>query len=902
MPFFSFKKILNTYLYSVAILIFLIQLWYLLSYYFFGGQESAANLDTYTVSTFLCISIGLYFFAQYRRIAGIIGLILMVISFLKIIAMFGGLDYQLFDYFLGTNTRSYIPISAILIATAFVSPLIDSKNDSHLPEVTSLTVFFLSIFGWFIYINGGFVSSLVSVKSLQSLIFFILLSLGIFLVYHENSIIKFKKKSQFQIIMVLISTVGIMLAATFVSERFIYNSLQRQFENQTTIIKNEFAERLQLYISVLEGGKGFFNASENVTREEWKTYVDTLDLNTNYPGIQGVGYSEVVSPQDKSDYIRRIRSQGFPNFKIHPEGNRDVYTSIIYLEPFDERNKEAFGYDMFSNEVRRAAMERARDTGEPAMTDGVLLVQEIDDDIQVGFLIYVPYYSTDADLSTVESRRQNLIGYVYSPFRTNDLVEGIFKNFDVGNINFSIYTSNIINEENRLYGKLPDMNPQNDELHRSTSMSIAGKELTLYFTAQSNFGRNFIFNTAPFFILITGLGISLLSTMVFYAIVSSRQRAELYASQLTKDLQKQVTTLKSTINEKDRFSNMFEKAFIHSPIGISIVSLDGKWIRANDELVHTLGYDTDTLTETSIEDITYPKDWLVEEALNQKLINGETNAYQLKKRFIHKKGHEVWTEISVGLVEDSNKEDRFFIMHVRDITTEEGVDQAKTDFVSLASHQMRTPLSSINWFVEMLMDDKKSLTKKQQSYLQQINQSSERMVTLIDNLLNISRVELGTLVFNFKELDTKEIISDIIDAYAKRAKENKIDFKLEISGDQKTIIGDEVYMNIVFDNIIANAVKYAFPETTIDIDVKYFPAHMTVSISNKGYGIPSGEQSQIFSKMYRANNIKAKDSEGFGLGLYLIKKIINQLNGTIDFVSEENETTTFNVTLPYDQE
>ena len=119
------------------------------------------------------------------------------------------------------------------------------------------------------------------------------------------------------------------------------------------------------------------------------------------PGIQGMGYALFVAPEEKEAHIESVRAEGFPEYTIRPEGEREMYTSIIYLEPFDERNRQAFGYDMFSNDVRRTAMEQARDTGQPKMTGRITLVQEIDEDVQAGFLIYVPYYRNGTTNETI---------------------------------------------------------------------------------------------------------------------------------------------------------------------------------------------------------------------------------------------------------------------------------------------------------------------------------------------------------------------------------------------------------------------------------------------------------------------------------------------------------------------
>ncbi|WGR90817.1 CHASE domain-containing protein (plasmid) [Bradyrhizobium sp. ISRA435] len=171
---------------------------------------------------------------------------------------------------------------------------------------------------------------------------------------------------------------------------------------------------------------GLFAATGNrVTREEWRTYVNTLAIDRDYPGIQGVGFAKHIAAQQRHAHVLAVRSEGFPDYQIKPGGDRDEYTSIVYLEPFDWRNRRAFGFDMFTEPVRRQAMIRARDTGAPSISGKVTLVQETDQGVQNGVLMYLPVYQTAVPPATVEERKAGLVGYVYAPFRMRDLMQGI---------------------------------------------------------------------------------------------------------------------------------------------------------------------------------------------------------------------------------------------------------------------------------------------------------------------------------------------------------------------------------------------------------------------------------------------------------------------------------------------
>ena len=225
-------------------------------------------------------------------------------------------------------------------------------------------------------------------------------------------------------------SLGISLLATFAIWRLSatagHGDRQESFAAQATGIGHAIAKRMADYHLVLRGGLGLFATGTPATREAWRSYVQTLDLEHLRPGITGVGFSQYLEPGGLETHLEQVRAEGFPEYNIRPPGPRAEYTSIIFLEPFNARNQRAFGFDMFTEATRRAAMEHARDSGETTLSGRVTLVQETNQDIQYGCLMYLPVYRKGTALQTVADRRAALVGYVYSPFRMGDFVQGIF--------------------------------------------------------------------------------------------------------------------------------------------------------------------------------------------------------------------------------------------------------------------------------------------------------------------------------------------------------------------------------------------------------------------------------------------------------------------------------------------
>jgi two-component sensor histidine kinase/CHASE1-domain containing sensor protein len=206
---------------------------------------------------------------------------------------------------------------------------------------------------------------------------------------------------------------------------------RKEFEFTCNEIKVNIVERLRGNAQILRSGVALFHASDTVSRDDWSVFTHTLQLEIDYPGIQGIGYSILIHPEDVERHTGELRSQGFPAYSIQPSGTRSMYTSIVYLEPFSGRNLRAFGYDMLSEPVRRAAMVRARDLDEPALSAKVILMQETEHDVQFGTLMYLPVYRRGEAVDTVEQRRAAIQGWVYSPYRMADLMRGTLRDWDV---------------------------------------------------------------------------------------------------------------------------------------------------------------------------------------------------------------------------------------------------------------------------------------------------------------------------------------------------------------------------------------------------------------------------------------------------------------------------------------
>lgn len=335
---------------------------------------------------------------------------------------------------------------------------------------------------------------------------------------------------------VLLLTYGLV----YVANKHNREDVQERFDFRSNEIVVNIESRLRAYEQVLHGTQALFVSSKSVARDEFREYVTHLMLAQQYPGIQGVGFSLLITPGDKYVHTLRIRKEGFPGYTIRPEGNRDLYTSIIYLEPFDWRNQRAFGYDMYAEPVRRAAMERSRDENRAVVSGKVTLVQETENNVQPGFLIYLPVYRTGLPHETLAERRENLLGWVYAPFRMHDLMIGILgKHFgEIGNtLGFDIYDGDRPTVENLLYNFNAEMGVSpgiHEPVFQSfRSIDVGGRQWTIAVRSLSDFEARLKSRDAKF-ITIAGIVGSVLTSLIVWLLVTGRKRAFATARQMTR--------------------------------------------------------------------------------------------------------------------------------------------------------------------------------------------------------------------------------------------------------------------------------------------------------------------------------------------------------------------------------
>lgn len=369
------------------------------------------------------------------------------------------------------------------------------------------------------------------------------------------------------------------------------SEMETKFHARSNLIKNHLEQRMKAYEAVLSGLRGLFASSDKVSREEFRTYVEMLHLADNFPGIQGVGYAQQILPEQLGKHHTQIRKEGFLNYTVYPDTTRAVYTSIIYLEPFTGRNLRAFGFDMYTDAVRRAAMDAARDEARAVISGRVRLVQEDGNQEQSGFLMYLPVYENRLPHDTLAAHRKSLLGWVYAPFRMNDLMNGL-NDGKSDDIDVEIYDGHGVDPNKLMFdldhstfkqGNAPSLFVHSDVL------SIAGHEWTLLTRSRFEFEEREKDDT-PAVLAWAGCGFSIFLSLLTWLLVRDRARALDYAQRmLNLSSYDQLTQLPNRTLFADRFQQALANAKRnHLRFAVMFVDLD-KFKPVNDRYGHAVG-------------------------------------------------------------------------------------------------------------------------------------------------------------------------------------------------------------------------------------------------------------------------------------------------------------------------
>jgi PAS domain S-box-containing protein len=322
---------------------------------------------------------------------------------------------------------------------------------------------------------------------------------------------------------------------------------------------------------------------------------------------------------------------------------------------------------------------------------------------------------------------------------------------------------------------------------------------------------------------------------------------------------------------------------------------EGDLIAANETLAHMLGYEStnELMADGKSLGLRIQVDPARRtEYLHQLKTLGTIRGFETAVR--RRDGRVIWVTHSARLVRDEQGKPRYLEGFLDDITARKEAEQLKADFVSFVTHQLRTPLSGIRWMLELARDG--PLDDETASFLADAQASAERLIGLVNDLLDIARLEAGRLEVQPAPIELGQLVNSVAAELAPlaRAKHHRVD----IEGTAPPTFADPQLTRQAVLNLVSNAIKYTPDEGRITIELDYDDRDVSLSVCDTGIGISMTAQKRLFEKFFRAENALTVDTEGTGLGLYLVKLIAERSGGSISVHSVERQGSTFTLRLP----
>lgn len=524
--------------------------------------------------------------------------------------------------------------------------------------------------------------------------------------------------------------------------------------------------RLNTYIELLRAGAALFAATDNLTGDEFRAFVRGLRVHERYPGIQAIGFAVRIEPARLRAVESQLAAIANAHAQVWPPGPRDEYVVTLLLEPLDRDNRLALGYDMATDPARRVAMERAHDTGEPAASGKVTLAQPSDASEQAGFVIFMPVYRHGAPASSLEERRGALIGYVFSPYRVDELLSGILAAGTTEPLELAVYDGSTPSDASRMSASWPHDPLANGDRQVTHRLDVAGRPWTIAFAPARGFSRSF-----PWLAPIALIAGTLLSLAVF---------------------------------------------------GVSLVQL---------------------------------RAWAQVRASEDALRRSESRLREL-----------------VGLERDARDE-------------AQAANRAKDEFLATLSHELRTPLNAMLGWLSMLRSGKLAPDRRDNA-LEVVERNAHTQARLIEDLLDVSRIMTGKVRLDLHPLQLGPIANTVLEALRPSADAKGVRLHTSIAANVPNLMGDAARLQQIVWNLLSNAIKFTPPGGDVYLDLQAQHAHVELRVRDTGVGIAPEFLPHVFERFRQANSSTTRAHSGVGLGLAIVRHLVELHGGAIEAHSD----------------
>lgn len=689
--------------------------------------------------------------------------------------------------------------------------------------------------------------------------------------------------------------VVVMLMWRVARDREIRNA-QATFEVDAREITDLVRQRLVHYELIAGGGAALFATVARPSAQQWRAYADSLHLEDRFPGLVGFGFAGYVRHSRLAELQIGWRDSGYGMLEVRPKGVRAVYGPVLYLEPRNLPNIEAVGFDMFSEPVRRQAMEQAMATGRPQLTGPVQLVQDAEP--QMAVLLYRPMYRLGVEPQSPQAREMAMQGWIYVPLRMRTFVSTA--------VGASYHKARF---------RIVDVTGAPQELYRVAGFGDASTEAAFeHSIALQHYGRRWRleFESAPLeavsprigaleSMLALGVMVSLLLYAVALTLARTEARAHRLAHRMTEDLR--------------RSEQRFRVAMQHSAIGVALLDSHDVIVEANAALgdivarapASLAGRRIDSLFEDGgADDQPRALDAPGVRRATRRLRREGDVPRQVLMTYAPVPGN-VGEDIT-GLVQVEDVTERLRAearVHALNRTLEARVamrtrelEQANTELEAFAysvSHDLRAPLRAIDGFSRALQDrHAASLDAGARGYIDRVRQAAARMSSLIDALLGMTRLSRAEM--RPDRIDVSRIAREAIEDLRTGDPGRAID--VEIAPDMQAH-GDATLVRNLLDNLLGNAWKFTRERDGARIHVLSTGAENGLrefAIRDNGAGFAQDYADKLFKPFQRLH--AASEFDGHGVGLASVRRIVERHGGQVRAEGTVGEGATFWFSLP----
>lgn len=680
------------------------------------------------------------------------------------------------------------------------------------------------------------------------------------------------------------------------------SAARAQFEAETEVIAELLKQRLNNYELVARGGVSLFGSVDRPSSQQWRSYVDGLDIATRYPDMIGLGYAPRLNRMELQELQIELRDAGKGFYVLRPAGVRAEYGPILYLEPGSPDNRAAIGHDMFAEPVRQAAMVAARDDGQTRISGRVQL-RDAGRPVP-GLVMYAPVYRMVAP-ATVLARRAALQGWVHLSLQLESFVASALR---MAPRQIALTIRDVGNDDAPGQVLYADPVPRAGEdglFARSMALDLYGRRWQLDFSA--DMAARLAERTSE--VRMT-LGAGLIASLLLFGIALALARTESLAEQKA-----------ARLSESFQRSELrFRNAMRFSAIGMALLDRSGAIVDANPALAEIFDTSTDALVGTALDShfidvhdpggspvVTPPADGVYRTTRRWRLPDGEVRHVQVAYAPVPGDiGQDVANLVQVeDITERVRAEERARVLHrtleARVAVRTRELTQANHELETFAysvSHDLRAPLRTIEGFGRLLAERHADVIDEEgMGYLARVRNAAGRMDELIGALLKMSRVSRGPLTLVQLDLEriAREVVAELGAAQPQRQVEVTIEPGLHA-------VGDVALVRNLMQNLIGNAWKFtaATPDARITIgkeDGK--DGQPTFFVRDNGAGFASEYTGKLFRPFQRLHSQEA--FAGHGIGLATVKRIVERHGGTISAEGRSGEGATFRFTLPEGQ-